>query len=123
MPSIFEPMYHGLKHGGAESAADLYQELKRNHADDSRFTEFDLLVIGDKLLENGEPDQALVMLELSLAEYPESPYAFYVNYDLALAHRELGHRGDAIRCCRRALELKPESRMVARLLGELEAAD
>lgn len=123
LPSVYEPMYHGLKTGGAESAATLYQELRRKHAGDYRFTEFDLLVIGDKLLEHGKPDQALAMLELSLAEYPSSPYAYYVNYDLALAHRELGHLEEAIRCCRRALELKPEAEMVSALLEELEAAD
>lgn len=123
MPSIYEPMYHGLQNGGADAAAALYQELKRDHMDDYRFTEFDLLVIGDKLLENNSPDQALVMLELSLAEYPESAYAFYVYYDLARAHRELGHHEEALRCSHRALDLKPENEMVAALVAELEELD
>ncbi len=58
---------------------------------------------------------------LSLAEYPDSAYAYYVNYDLALAHQKLGNREAAISRCREALELSPENEMVAGLLRELES--
>ena len=120
-PAVYEPMYYGLKNDGAAAAAALYLELKKDYADEYRFTEIDLLVIGDKLLEKGRAEQAVVMLELALAEYPDSAYAYYVNYDLALAHQKLGNRKAAISRCREALELSPENEMVAGLLRELES--
>jgi len=122
-PTVYEPMYYGLKNGGAAAASALYLDLKKNHADEYRFTETDLLVIGDKLLEKGRTEQAVAMLELSLSEYPDSAYAYYVNYDLAMAHQKLGNREAAVRYCRRALELSPENEMVVGLLRELEATD
>ncbi len=120
-PAVYEQMYFALKSDGAAAAASLYLKLKKDHADEYRFTEIDLLVIGDKLLEKGRAEEAVAMLELSLAEYPDSSYVYYVNYELALAHRILGNREAAIRCCRKALELSPENEMVAGLLRELES--
>lgn len=120
-PSIYEPMYDALKSGGIETATALYLELKSDHADKYEFTEVDLLVMGDKLLDKGRAEQAVALLELSLAEYPEGAYAWYVNYDLALAYRALGDREAATSHCRTALRLKPDNPMIAGLLAEIES--
>jgi len=84
------------------------------------FSEFDLLVIGDKLLEKGRNDAAITFLEASRRDHPESEYAYFVNYDHAMAHKNLGNRGAALCYCRMAFDLAPDNENVARLLMELE---
>jgi len=117
---VFETMYYAIKADGARASVDLYHELKSEHPGDYDFSEFDLLVIGDKLLEKGRNDAAIAFLEASRRDYPESDYAYFVNYDLAMAHKNLGNRGAALCYCRMAFELAPENENIARLLKELE---
>jgi len=118
--TVFERMYYAIKEDGASAAVALYQKLKSEHPDDYDFSDFDLLLIGHKLLEKGKYGPAITFLEASRRDYPESDYAFFVNYDLAMAHKNLGDRGAALCYCRMAFELAPENENVARLLGELE---
>jgi len=118
--TVFEQIYYAMKADGVEAAVALYRKLKREHPDDYRFSDYDLLVIGDKLLEKGSIESAIFFLEASRLDHPESEYAFYVNYDLAMAHKDLGDRGAAICYCRMAFELKPEDEKIADLLKELE---
>ncbi len=119
-PGIMEPIYQEWKARGADAAAARYLELKRDHADEYAFREVDLLIIGGKLLEKGDARSAIVFLELGLSEYPEGRYAYYANYQLALANLKLGNRQAAIDRCRKAAELRPESVTIAALLEELE---
>jgi cyclase len=116
---VFERIYYAIEEDGAETAVDLYRELKRDHAGDYEFSEYDLLVIGEKLLGRGRYEVAIAFLEASRQDYPESDYAFFVNYDLAMAHKNLGNRGAALCYCRMAFELAPENENVALLLREL----
>jgi glyoxylase-like metal-dependent hydrolase (beta-lactamase superfamily II) len=119
-PTLMEPLYYEWKANGAQAAADLYRQLKKDRVDDFDFRDIDLLIIGDKMLKKGHAESAVVFLELSLAEYPESNYAYYVNYDLAEAHKDLGDRKTALEHCRRAAEANPESDAISKLLAELE---
>jgi len=118
--SVFEPIYRAYIQRGPDAAVSLYRDLKRDHADDYRFRDIDLLVIGDKLLARGQIEPAARFLELSLQEYPGSSTSYYTNYDLAIAYDKLGHPEQAIRFCQAALELNPDSAMVAALLEELK---
>jgi glyoxylase-like metal-dependent hydrolase (beta-lactamase superfamily II) len=119
-PTVMEPLYHEWKARGARAAADLYLDLKKNHAVDYSFRDVHLLIIGDKMLDKGYTEASIVFLELTLNEYPDTDYAYYVNYDLALAHRDLGDRKKALSYCRTAAELSPENQRIANLLSELE---
>jgi glyoxylase-like metal-dependent hydrolase (beta-lactamase superfamily II) len=119
-PTVLEPLYYEWKASGARAAADLYIDLKENHASEYSLGEFDLLVIGNKLLDKGHAESAIVFLELSLTEYPQSEYAYYAHYNLALAHRDLGDREKALEDCRSAANSKPDSQAIADLLSELE---
>ena len=120
-PSVMEPIYHEWKENGAQAAADLYLEIKEGDSGKYATYDTDLLTIGDKMLNKGYTEAAIVFLDLSLATYPDSQYAYYVNYDLALAYRRLGDGGKALECCRKAAELNSESKTIAGLLTELEA--
>jgi len=119
-PSVMDPIYHEWKANGAQAAAELYLEIREKDAGEYSTYDTDLLTIGDKMLEKGYTKSAIVFLELSLAEYPESDYVYYVNYDLALAHRDVGEHQKALAYCRKAAEAKPESKTIAGLLAELE---
>jgi len=120
--SIFEPLYYSLKDQGVEAAVALYQDLKTKHADEYDFRDTDLLVIGNKLTAHESAAEAVVILELGLEEYPDSPYVYYGNYSLALAYQALGAIETAIEFCETALEQRPESQTVKDLLEELRAA-
>ena len=119
-PSVMEPLYHEWKSKGAPAAVDLYFDLKEKQADEYSFQDLDLLIVGDKLLDKGHTESAIVFLERSLAEFPESEYAYYANYDLALAHRDLGDPVKALDYCKKAAEARPESKTIGSLLAELE---
>ncbi len=116
---IFEPLYEAYSEGGADAAITLYQGMRRDRPGAFAYQDTDLLVIGDKLLSHGKTEPAVRFLEASLAEYPDSSYAYYTNYELALAHDRLGHREEAIRHCRTAAEQSPDNPRIAALLEEL----
>ena len=118
---IFEPLYEAYSKGGADAAIALYQTLRRDQPDAFAYEDTDLLAIGDKLLSRELFEPAVRFLEASLAEYPESSYAFFTNYDLAVAHDRLGHREAAVRHCRAAAEQSPDNPRIAAFLQELES--
>ena len=119
--SVFEPLYRAYTEQGPDAAVSLYRDLKRDHADDYRFRDIDLLAIGDRLLARGLMAPAVRFLELSLQEYPDSSTSYYTNYDLAIAHDKLGHPEQAIRFCEAAHELNPDSAIIAAFLEELKS--
>ncbi len=116
--TVFEPLYHLWKDEGAKSAVEHYSELKKDRADEYEFNEFDLLVIGDKLLRKGHAKAAVVFLEASLREYPDSKYGYYTNYRIAAAYGELGEADLAARHCEKAAELNPEFEPDPSICGE-----
>jgi len=118
--TVFEPLYYALRDGGADAALTLYAELQREHADEYRFRDVDLMIIGSKLLNKERIEPAVAFLEASLQQYPESQYAYYANYNLARAHRELGDLEAAIRYCDTALEQSPDNEAIQKLRQELE---
>ena len=116
-------MYPAPRDQGVEAALALYRDLKRDAASHDEFSEYDLLIMADKLLENEKFTPAIAMLELSLEEYPESSSAGYTNFDLAKAYNLSGDRAAAVRYCRKALELSPDSERIAAFLEELESSE
>jgi len=118
--SVFEPVYRAWKDDGAEAAVARYHELKRDHGDDYLFREFDLLNIGITLSTRNLLPAAVVFLEGSLHEYPDSKYEYYTNYQLADAHDRLGHRKLAVEKCRASLKLKPDFEPAQELLKKLQ---
>jgi len=122
-PRVFEPLYHAMQRNGARGAVELYRVLRRDHGDEFTFKEADLLAIGDKLLNHGKTEQAIPFLELELEMYPDGSYVWYTTLDLARAHAGLGDREEALRLCRRAAELNPDSEAIASFLRQLEAGD
>jgi cyclase len=118
--SVFEPLYYTWKEKGAVAAVELYRQLKRDQEDKYKLGEFNLLVIGDKLLNKALYQDAAEFLKLSLEEYPESSYGYYTSYELAVCYKELGNREQAIPYAEKSLELKPDFKAATTLLEELK---
>jgi len=118
--TVFEPVYSAWKDGGAEAAIAVYDELKRDHADEYQVRDVDLMIIGNKLVEQEQYRAAIQFLESCVERYPDSPYAYYANYNLARAYRGVGETETAIRYCDAALELSPDNPALVKLRQELE---
>jgi glyoxylase-like metal-dependent hydrolase (beta-lactamase superfamily II) len=118
--TVFEPLYYTWKEKGAEAAVEHYSELNRKHRDEYRFDEFSLLAIGSKLVSRGLAGDAVTFLRASQAEYPDSTYSYYLNYQLAKAYDELGQQHLAIQHCETALDLNPQFERAADLLRQMK---
>jgi tetratricopeptide (TPR) repeat protein len=118
--SVFDPLYYAWKEKGALAAVDLYRQMKRDKADQYKFGEANLLVIGDKLLTKAKYQDAAEFLKLSLEEYPESDYGYYTAYELATCYKELGNRELAVKYCEKSLQYKSGFKAAATLLEELK---
>jgi hypothetical protein len=116
---IFDPLYEAYSRGGADASIALYRTLRREQPGEFGFEDTDLLAIGDKLLARELFEPAVRFLEASLAEYPDSSYSYYANYELAVAHDRSTTRGD--RFCWTAAEQNPDSPRIAAFLQELES--
>lgn len=72
-------------------------------------------------------DQAVMTLEMLIAEQPDHPRADRIRYDLAFAQRDAGRPDDAVKTYRTLVEKHPESTLVAeawlRIGTHEEAAD
>jgi tetratricopeptide (TPR) repeat protein len=113
-------LYYALKEGGIESALKRFHEIKNNKADEYAYRGVDILIIGDKLLKKKRYDEAIVFLELALDEFPEDEYAYYTNYNLAVACKETGDVQKAVMHCERAIELNADFQAAVQLLEELK---
>jgi len=119
-PTPHVPIYHAWKEKGAAAAVALYRELKRDHSNEYQFREFVLFGIGNKLYERRMFPDAVVFLEASLEDYPEGKYNYYIHYELADSHRQLGDTELAIQHCEQSLKLKGDFEQAKTLLGELK---
>jgi glyoxylase-like metal-dependent hydrolase (beta-lactamase superfamily II) len=118
--SVFELIYHAWKDKGAEAAVEGYLKLKRDHSDEYRIPEDTLFIIGHKLLGKEKTSAAVVFLEASLKDNPDSAYGYYINYELADGYNRLGMREKALRFCRDALELNPDFEAASDLLAAIK---
>jgi len=119
-PTPHVAIYNEWKEHGASAAVTLFRKLKQDHPDEYLFTEFMLLGIGDTLYRKHYLQDAILFFKASLEEYPEGKYNYYVHYELAEAHRQLGDKELAMGHCEKALELNPDFNEAKTLLEELK---
>jgi len=117
---IFVPLYNQWRDQGPQATVDFYNDILTRRAQDYDLQDYDLLVVGGKMLQREDYAAAVVFLEASLTVYPEARYGYYTYYQLAKAHQGLGEMQDAIQQCRKALEIQPEFGMATELLADLE---
>jgi tetratricopeptide (TPR) repeat protein len=94
-----------LESKGAEAAVARYRELRASSYGwgGYDFGEPTLNAIGERLLERGQPADALALLTLNREFFPDAPW---LRYLLGEAHRALGHREEAIAEYEKAMALE-----------------
>lgn len=103
--------------GGAAVVAR-YRVLKRDSASAYYFGEGSLLLPGNWLLNNKDPQDAVIVFRLSVEEYP----ANWRGYDrLGAAYVRTGDTARAVASYQRSLELNPKNQNTADVLKRLGA--
>jgi glyoxylase-like metal-dependent hydrolase (beta-lactamase superfamily II) len=118
---IYVPLYYALKDNGIDAAVELYNKMKTEQADEYDFNEVALLVIGGKLKTKGKFDDALVFFDLSLKEFPEGMYNYYIYYQIASIYKDQNNKELALEYCNKSIELKSDFQAATTLLEELKA--
>jgi tetratricopeptide (TPR) repeat protein len=117
---IYEPIFYALKDKGVSAALDLYNDLKTNYSDEYIIEDAYLLNIGSILLTKERTEEAAEFLKLCVNEFPDGTYAYYTNYILSNAYKELGNKDLAIKHCQKAIDLKSDIESAIKLLEELK---
>ncbi len=114
--SIFETMLAAFRVKGFEFAVDLYHDLKEKEFDKYNFAENELNGLGYYLLASDQVNEAIEILRLNVAAYPNAWNA----YDsLGEAYMISGDRELAIRSYEKSLELNPDNVGGAEMLRKL----
>jgi glyoxylase-like metal-dependent hydrolase (beta-lactamase superfamily II) len=117
---IYEPIFYALKDKGVSAALDVYDDLKTNYSDEYIIEDAYLLNIGSILLTKERTEEAAEFLKLCVNEFPDGTYAYYTNYILSNAYKELGNKDLAIKHCQKAIDLKSDFESAIKLLEELK---
>jgi glyoxylase-like metal-dependent hydrolase (beta-lactamase superfamily II) len=114
--SICAPMTEELVEDGVEAAVARYRQLKKEEPEDWSFAERELNMLGYQLLNRNRFDDAIVILELNVAVFPE---AFNTYDSLGEAYMLAGRTGEAIANYERSLELNPDNTNATAMLTRL----
>jgi glyoxylase-like metal-dependent hydrolase (beta-lactamase superfamily II) len=117
---IYVPLYYALKDSGIDGAVDLYNKMKTEQADEYDLNEVALMVIGNKLKGKNKFDEAMVFFDLSLKEFPEGMYNYYIYYLMASIYKDQNNKEMALECCNKSIELNSEFQAATTLLEELK---
>jgi tetratricopeptide (TPR) repeat protein len=106
------------KADGAAAAMEQYDELRDRYYGRGAydFGEASLNAVGYAMLEAGDLDDAVSVLERNRDLFPDS---FNAWDSLGEAHMKAGHTEEAIECLQKSLELEPRNRHATQLLEEL----
>jgi predicted alpha/beta superfamily hydrolase len=104
--SICEVMYSALQEGGIDSAISLYHDLKGRESAEYDFSEGELNKLGYVLLYHDKVQDAIDVLELNVATYPEA----WNTYDsLGEAYMVGDHTALAIKNYEMSVDLNPKN--------------
>ncbi len=106
-----------IKQGRVEEAIRWYRELQMNQPDRFDFGEYQLDYLGNRLLKDNHPREAMEILKLNASVYPDSYHAYY---SLGRAYHAVEDERNALKNLRKSLELKPGNPKAANLLRQIE---
>ena len=116
-PSIGELLMKTISEQGIAAGVRRYAELKASQPDAYNFGESELNTLGYKLLQQGRVDEAVEVLKLNAATYPESANV----YDsLGEAYAARGETELAIENYRKTLTIDPHTTSAIEMLRWLE---
>lgn len=119
MKSLFEAAFSAYQKGGVNATINLYHELKDKHAAEYDFSQRELNELGYELLYNDKVEDAIEVLKLNVAAYPED----WNPYDsLGEAYMVAGRAALAIENYEKSVELNPKNAGGVAQLKKLKSA-
>jgi tetratricopeptide (TPR) repeat protein len=119
-PQTFSTLLLLAKRKGAPAAINYYGELKKSPAKNSDINEGTLNRLGYWLMNSGQTQDAIAVLERNVQEYPQSSNV----YDsLAEGYMKAGQKGRAIANYQKSLQLDPKNQNAVDMLKKLQATD
>lgn len=114
-------LFRAQQEKGADGVIQVYNELKVNQRDSYFITEDTLLFTGRRVVRRGSWADGIRLLETYMKEYPKGQNMPLCHLGLASAHEQLGHRAEALKYYRLALEGYPDEPSIIEKIKELEA--
>lgn len=118
--TLFEPLYYAIKDGGAEKAIKVYEEINAGQDEKYNTEVFQMLVVGLKLIDKENKDNAVRLIQYYLTKEPGGQYAYYAHYVLGNTFKDQGQKEKAIDAYKAALKAKPDFGAAQTKLDELE---
>jgi CubicO group peptidase (beta-lactamase class C family) len=115
-PDTYSTLFLVAKVKGAAAALDCYSQWKRSGAKDTQVDEVTLNVVGYLLLQDGQNQDAIVVFQRNVQEYPES---WNVYDSLGEAYMDAGQRDLAIANYQKSLQSNPKNENGAKMLKKL----
>lgn len=115
--SLAEVLNQALDEGGVDLALKRFREFKADPLNKYAETEEPILTVGQRLLNEKKPEQALVLFKL---DAEENPYSFRAFFAMGAAYLDSGNREQALKNLERAHAMNPKSYDVAEALKQAQ---
>lgn len=106
--SINNTLYKTISEQGIDAGIQQYHQLKKEAANEYKFAETDLNVLGYRLIAENKHEAAIAMLKLNTEIYPKSPNAFD---SLGEAYLRAGDSEKAIKYYELVLKMAPKTQL------------
>lgn len=118
--TLMDVLREALAAGGVEAAIAKYRELRAQYygEDAYNFGQGPLNMIGEELMREGKPRDAIALLELNAEMNPTAPYPLHL---LGEAYLAAGERDTAIARFRKSLEIAPDNAWTRKRLDQVLA--
>jgi hypothetical protein len=115
--SLSEHLQEALMSEDRDLAVKRYHEFKSDPVNTYAYTEREMDNLGFRLVDQGRPEDAMLVFQLNMESYPRSVTTLN---GLALAQERLGKRELAIEIYRKSFELNPKNPNALRALQRLQ---
>jgi tetratricopeptide (TPR) repeat protein len=113
--SLVEVLNQALGEGTVDLAVKRFREFKADALNKYADTEEPILIVGQRLLNEKKPEQALALFKL---DAEENPYSFRAYFALGAAYLDSGNKEQALKNLERAYAMNPKSYDVAETLKQ-----
>ncbi len=117
-PFISDQLFSVIFEQNVDEAIKKYYELKKNNFDDYNFKEDQLNSLGYSLLQGNRNKDAIKILELNVAEFPQSANVYDSLGEACMID---GNKAAAVANYKKSLELNPSNDNAKKMLQQLDA--
>jgi len=116
-PSIGIKINSLLREEGLESSLKIFEDLRKNHADEYNFQENEFIRLGYLYIAKGKTEEAVAVFKMCVDTHPEAWNAYDSYGDALKANKEIKK---AIESYKKSIELNPENSNGIEMLKKLE---